>query len=82
MGNNPTECQQAAWVEEVYTVLLKDPQVEKIFWAFFRDTKKHWNNGVDYFGLLRWDYSIKPSFKVYKKCFQKWKNNQAVKVKK
>lgn len=82
MGNNPTECQQAAWVEEVYTVLLKDPQVEKIFWAFFRDTKKHWNNGVDYFGLLRWDYSIKPSFKVYKKCFQEWKNNQAVKVKK
>ena len=72
MGKNPTERQQAEWVKQVYTELLKDEHVEKIFWAFFRDTKDHWENGVDYFGLLRWDYSRKPSFKNYKKCFQKW----------
>ena len=58
------------------------PQVEKIFWAFFRDTKKHWDNGVDYFGLVRWDYSAKSSFKAYKERFQEWKKNKAVKVKK
>ena len=72
MGKNPTEKQQAAWVKEVYTELLKDPNVEKVFWAFFRDTKNHWKNGVDYFGLVRWDFSRKPSFKAYQECFYKW----------
>ncbi|MBU4418761.1 MAG: beta-galactosidase, partial [Candidatus Omnitrophica bacterium] len=50
MGKNPTESQQAAWLKQAYTELLKDAHVEKIFWAFFRDTRKHWDNGVDYFG--------------------------------
>ena len=72
MGKNPTEKQQAVWVKEVYTELLKDVNVEKVFWAFFRDTKNHWSNGVDYFGLIRWDYSSKPSFKAYRECFNRW----------
>lgn len=72
MGKNPTERQQAEWTTQVYTELLKNPQVEKIFWAFFRDTKDHWNNGVDYFGLVRWDFSRKPSFRAYRECFNKW----------
>lgn len=72
LGNNPTEKQQAKWLKEVYTKLLENPQVEKIFWAFFRDTNNHWKNGVDYFGLLRCDFSAKPSFSAYKKCFNKW----------
>jgi hypothetical protein len=72
MGKNPSETQQAQWLKDVYTELLKNPQVEKIFWAFFRDTKKHWNNGVDYFGMLRWDFSKKPSFYAYQGCFEKW----------
>jgi hypothetical protein len=80
LGANPDEAQQAGWVKEVYTELLKDPQVEKVFWAFFRDTKKHWDNGVDYFGLVRWDYSAKPSFKAYQECFKEWKKNKAEKV--
>jgi len=73
MGKNPDESQQAKWLKDVYVELLKSPQVEKIFWAFFRDTKNHWENGVDYFGLVRWDYSRKPSFKAYQECFKKWK---------
>ncbi|MFA4993509.1 MAG: beta-galactosidase [Candidatus Omnitrophota bacterium] len=72
MGKNPTEGQQARWLKDVYTQLLKDPQVEKIFWAFFRDTKNHWNNGVDYFGMVRWGFSRKPSFYAYQECFRKW----------
>ena len=78
LGQNPNEQQQAVWVKEVYPELLKNPQVAKIFWAFFRDTKKHWDNGVDYFGLVRWDYTPKPSFKAYKKYFGQWKSTKGV----
>lgn len=67
MGQNPDEFQQAEWLKEVFTQLLKDRAVEKIFWAFFRDSKEHWNNGIDYFGLVRWDFSCKPAFFVYKR---------------
>lgn len=72
LGKNPREKQQAEWVKKVYTELLKDKTVEKVFWAFFRDCSGHWGNGVDYFGLIRWDYSRKPAFKAYKECFKKW----------
>ncbi len=78
IGENPDEDRQAEWLTQVYTELLKDKNVEKIFWAFFRDTNKHWNNGVDYFGLVRWDYSRKPSFKAYRDCYQKWKKDNKV----
>ncbi|MFA5362420.1 MAG: beta-galactosidase [Candidatus Omnitrophota bacterium] len=75
MGSNPGEKQQAKWVEEVYVQLLNVPPVEKVFWAFFRDTKQHWNTGVDYFGLVRWDFSKKPAFDSYKKCSAEWRKN-------
>lgn len=68
MGRNPTERQQAAWVKKVFTGLTGDKNVEMVFWAFFRDTKEHWKTGVDYFGLVRWDFSRKPAFKAYKEC--------------
>jgi len=74
LGKNPDENEQALWVTEVFTGLLKDGHVEKVFWAFFRDTKKHWNTGVDYFGLVRWDFSKKPAYQNYRKCFQNWQN--------
>jgi len=76
VGDNPDERQQAAWLKDVYTQLLQDAHVEKVFWAFFRDTKEHWENGVDYFGLVRWDYSIKPALKAYWDCYRKWKQDQ------
>jgi len=76
MGRNPTERQQAEWAEKVFRELLKNKAVEKVFWAFFRDCKKHWENGVDYFGLVRWDFSKKPSFKAYRECFNTWKKSK------
>jgi len=76
IAKNPSELQQALWVKKVYTELLKDKNVGKIFWAFFRDCKDHWNNGVDYFGLVRWDFSRKPAFFLYKSCFNKWKRSK------
>lgn len=73
MGKNPSERFQAGWVEGVYPALLSTPGVEKIFWAFFRDTQGHWGNGVDHFGLVRWDFSRKPAYFSYKKIFEDWK---------
>jgi hypothetical protein len=74
-GRNPTESQQALWVEKIYTELLKDENVGKIFWAFFRDCKDHWYNGTDYFGLVRWDFYRKPSFFAYRNCLKDWKRS-------
>lgn len=76
MGKNPTELQQAKWLKDVFTELTKDKNVEKVFWAFFRDCKGHWNSGVDYFGLVRWDFSKKPSFSAYQRCFNNWKRSR------
>lgn len=71
LQRNPSEAQQAKWVEKVYENLLRNPAVEKVFWAFFRDCNNHWGTGVDYFGLVRWDYSKKPAFNSYRKSFNK-----------
>jgi hypothetical protein len=76
MGKNPNERQQANWLKKIYTELLKDKNVERVFWAFFRDCLGHWDNGVDYFGLVRWDLSRKPSFKAYQECFNHWKKSK------
>jgi hypothetical protein len=76
LGTNPTEKQQAEWVGAVYSELLKQPAVEKVFWAFFRDTDRHWDNGVDYFGLVRWDFSKKPSFISYQKSVNQWRKSK------
>jgi len=69
MGENPDEQQQAEWVSLIFAELTQDKNIEKIFWAFFRDCQGHWNNGVDYFGLVRWDFSKKPAFFAFRKCF-------------
>jgi hypothetical protein len=66
LGENPDEQQQAEWLKEAFTQLLKEKTVEKIFWAFLRDCHNHWGNGIDYFGLLRWNFSCKPAFRAYK----------------
>ncbi|MCM8792104.1 MAG: beta-galactosidase [Candidatus Omnitrophica bacterium] len=74
MGKNPSEKEQAKWLEVVFRELLKHPAVDKVFWAFFRDCKDHFKNGVDYFGLIRWDFSKKPAFFALKKLISSWQN--------
>ncbi len=76
LGKNPNERQQAKWLQEVFTRLAGEEHVEKVFWAFFRDCKGHWDTGVDYFGIIRWDFSRKPAFSAYQKCVNKWKNSR------
>jgi len=65
LGDNPTEAQQASWVTQVFLEVLALDRVEKVFWAFFRDTNDHWKNGTDYLGLIRNDFSPKPAFRAY-----------------
>ncbi|MCM8796536.1 MAG: glycosyl hydrolase [Candidatus Omnitrophica bacterium] len=76
MGENPTERQQAQFLKEVYTKLPEQKYIERVFWAFFRDCKNHWGNGVDYFGLVRWDFSKKPAFTAYERCYSVWKKTR------
>ncbi len=68
MGRNPSEKQQAQWVRQVCTELPKVKPLDKFFWAFFRDTDRHWETGVDYFGLVRHDFKVKPAFEEYRKA--------------
>jgi hypothetical protein len=76
MGRNPDERMQAAWVTTVFTNLVGLGPVEKVFWAFFRDCNGHWGNGVDYFGLIRWDYSRKPAYNAYRRCVEDWRKRE------
>lgn len=78
-GRNPTEKEQAEWVHQVYARLTDDPHVEKIFWAFFRDTDRHWGNGTDNLGLIRHDFSKKPSYVAYLRCFKQWVKQRTIK---
>lgn len=75
LGGNPDEELQADWVTKVYDALLKDPHVGKIFWAFLRDCQDHWHSGVDYFGLVRWDFSKKPAYESYRTCVKDWEED-------
>jgi len=66
-GRNPTEAEQAWWVEALYRESLTWEGVERVFWAFFRDTPDHFKNGIDQFGLVRLDFSKKPAYEAYQR---------------
>jgi hypothetical protein len=65
LGKSPNEEQQAAWLREVYTESLRWPGVERVFWAFLRDTPPHFGDAVDHFGILRADLTPKPAWHAY-----------------
>ena len=77
-GRSPDEKQQAEFVEKVYTQLWDLEDVDKIFWAFFRDNQDHFYSGVDHFGLIRWDFSPKPGYQSYKRARAAWQASQRV----
>lgn len=72
-GRCPSEGEQARFLEWAYAFLLDQKDVEKIFWAFFQDTHNHFQSGVDYFGLIRKDWSKKPAYHRYKRIIEQWK---------
>jgi hypothetical protein len=71
-GKGPDEQQQALWVGNIYSNCLEWEGIEKIFWAFFRDTDRHFKSAVDYFGLVRNDFSKKPAYEIYRKLSKQW----------
>ena len=70
LGPAPSEGEQAEWVKAVFTEALRLKGVKKVFWAFFQDTPNYFQNAVDYFGLIRRDFSRKPAYDTYKKLIQ------------
>ena len=65
-GQSMNEDQQAEWLREIFTHVKKYPFVEKLFWAFYRDLEGEFKDATDYFGLVRKDFSAKPSYRVLK----------------
>ena len=72
-GVSPDEKEQANFLRTVYTDIIELPNLEKVFWAFFRDNDEHFKNDVDYFGLIRWDFSKKRSYAVYSDRYRRWR---------
>ena len=71
LGANPTEEQQAQWLKAVFAHVPSWPNIERVFWAFFRDTPGHFKDGVDYFGLVREDFSLKPAYRALQRASSK-----------
>jgi len=72
-GGNVSEEEQAAWLERQYALIKKFPSIEKLFWAFYRDTEGEFKDGTDYLGLVRVDLSPKPAFNKFKTLIQNYK---------
>lgn len=69
-GGHVDEAQQAKWLEIQYKALKNNPFVEKIFWAFYRDTGNFFKEGADNLGIVRSDLTPKPSYYRMKKLIQ------------
>jgi len=65
-GTSTTEDEQAQWITALYKNALQWKGVQKIFWAFFRETDNFFHCGVDNLGLVRGDFTKKPAFTAYK----------------
>lgn len=61
-GEAMNEEQQADWLDRQYAWIEEYPYVEKLFWAFYRDTDGIFKDATDYFGLVRLDLTPKPAF--------------------
>jgi hypothetical protein len=70
VGANTSESEQEEWIGQIYAWAQKYPEIEKLFWAFYRDTGSVFRDGVDYFGLVRNDFSPKPAFQRLKRLIQ------------
>jgi len=76
LGITPTEEEQAEWVKRVYTELLEENLVDKIFWYNFRTPKDEEKARA---GLVSIDFRIKPAYLTYKNL-PKFKTYQGLNV--
>ena len=61
-GTPLTEAQQADWLDTQCDWVARHPEVERLFWAFYRDTGGIFKDATDFLGLVRHDFSPKPAF--------------------
>jgi hypothetical protein len=71
-GKALNEEQQAAWLETIYRLVRKHPSVEKLFWAFYRDTDEIFKDATDFLGIVRKDLSPKPAFETMKRLISEF----------
>jgi hypothetical protein len=69
-GTAVSEEQQATWIEKQYRMIERFPRIEKLFWAFYRDTENEFRDATDYLGLVRLDLTPKPAFFTLKKLIE------------
>ncbi|MFH1777525.1 MAG: endo-1,4-beta-xylanase [Candidatus Omnitrophota bacterium] len=74
LGKCQNETEQAEFLRQIYSLLSAHENLEKIFWAMFRDTD-HFKDGIDSFGLIRWNYTPKPAYFRYKQIIEDWYKN-------
>jgi polysaccharide biosynthesis protein PslG len=72
-GKALNEQQQAAWVEQQTGLVLKHKNIERVFWAFYRDTLNEFNDAVDYFGLVRFDLTPKPAYDAMQRMIKNFR---------
>lgn len=72
-GEGMSEAQQAEWLKKQFDLLKKHPQIEKMFWAFYRDTDGMFNGSTDHLGLVRFDLTPKPAFRKLQEMIQQAK---------
>jgi GH35 family endo-1,4-beta-xylanase len=70
-GQTMSEEEQAAWLERQYEMIKRYPIVEKLFWAFYRDTENIFKDGTDHFGLVSFNFRPKPAFYRFKNLIQR-----------
>lgn len=75
IGKSPNEEEQAEWLETVYGVLKKHPRVQKLFWAFYRDTQGIFPDSTNFFGLVRFDLTPKPSYERMRSLIRNHSNS-------
>jgi polysaccharide biosynthesis protein PslG len=76
-GDCVDEDQQAEWIQSQFKLMEKHPIIERVFWAFYRDTENEFKDATDYFGLVRLDLTPKPAFHRLKKIIGDWKKEVA-----
>ncbi len=61
-GEAENEEEQAEWLKKVYALMKQHPRIEKLFWAFYRDTDGMFKDATDHLGIVRHDLSPKPAY--------------------
>jgi exo-beta-1,3-glucanase (GH17 family) len=71
-----TPDQQAEYLVDTMNIILTYPQIEKVFWFCFRDLGTNGFDSEHNYGLIKYDFSLKPAYSAYKDFIAKWKSGK------